>query len=43
MENVLGLRSVGGGKFFTPVQLESRALGYRVIPYEVCQRLSVSA
>lgn len=35
MENVPGLRSAAGGEFFTRVQVESRELGYRVIPYEV--------
>ena len=35
MENVPGLRSAVGGEFFTRVQVESRELGYRVIPYEV--------
>ena len=35
MENVLGIRSAAGGEFFTRVQVESRELGYRVIPYEV--------
>lgn len=35
MENVPGLRSAAGGEFFTRVQVESRKLGYRVIPYEV--------
>jgi DNA (cytosine-5)-methyltransferase 1 len=35
MENVPGLRTAGGGKFFTQVQVESRELGYRIIPYEV--------
>ena len=35
MENVLGIRSAAGGEFFTRVQVEARALGYRVIPYEV--------
>jgi DNA (cytosine-5)-methyltransferase 1 len=34
MENVPGLRSAAGGEFFTRVQVESRELGYRVIPYE---------
>lgn len=34
MENVLGIRSAAGGEFFTRVQVESRELGYRVIPYE---------
>jgi len=35
MENVPGIRSAAGGEFFTRVQVESRELGYRVIPYEV--------
>lgn len=35
MENVPGIRSAVGGEFFTRVQVESRELGYRVIPYEV--------
>jgi len=35
MENVPGLRSAAGGEFFTRVQVESRELGYRVMPYEV--------
>ena len=30
MENVLGIKSAAGGKFFTKVQQESRAMGYRV-------------
>jgi DNA (cytosine-5)-methyltransferase 1 len=30
MENVLGLRTAGGGQYFTRVQKESRARGYRV-------------
>lgn len=34
MENVPGIRSAAGGEFFTRVQVESRELGYRVIPYE---------
>lgn len=34
MENVLGIKSAAGGEFFTRVQVESRELGYRVIPYE---------
>jgi DNA (cytosine-5)-methyltransferase 1 len=34
MENVPGIRSAAGGDFFTKVQVESRELGYRVIPYE---------
>lgn len=35
MENVPGIRSAAGGEFFTRVQVQSRELGYRVIPYEV--------
>jgi len=30
MENVLGLRTAAGGEYFTRVQQEARALGYRV-------------
>lgn len=30
MENVLGIKSAAGGEFFTRVQSEARALGYRV-------------
>jgi DNA (cytosine-5)-methyltransferase 1 len=30
MENVLGIRSAGGGEYFTAVQKEARQLGYRV-------------
>lgn len=30
MENVLGIRTAAGGKYFTCVQSEARALGYRV-------------
>lgn len=30
LENVLGIKSVAGGEFFTRVQSEARALGYRV-------------
>jgi DNA (cytosine-5)-methyltransferase 1 len=30
MENVLGLRTAAGGEYFTRVQKEARALGYRV-------------
>jgi DNA (cytosine-5)-methyltransferase 1 len=30
MENVVGIRSAGGGEYFTKVQNESRKLGYRV-------------
>jgi DNA (cytosine-5)-methyltransferase 1 len=32
MENVLGIRSAAGGEYFTRVQAEARALGYRVHP-----------
>ena len=32
MENVLGIRSASGGDYFTRVQAEGRALGYRVVP-----------
>lgn len=32
MENVLGIRSAEGGKYFTQVQKEARDLGYRVHP-----------
>jgi DNA (cytosine-5)-methyltransferase 1 len=35
MENVPGLKTAAGGRFFTQVQVEIRKLGYRVIPYEV--------
>lgn len=35
MENVPGLKTAAGGKFFTQVQVAIRDLGYRVIPYEV--------
>jgi DNA (cytosine-5)-methyltransferase 1 len=34
MENVPGLKTAAGGRFFTQVQVEIRELGYRVIPYE---------
>ncbi len=30
MENVLGMRTAAGGEYFTAVQAEARALGYRV-------------
>lgn len=36
MENVLGIRTAAGGEFFTRVQSEARALGYRVHGEEVC-------
>ena len=32
MENVLGLKSAAGGKYFSKVQKEARAMGYRVHP-----------
>lgn len=32
IENVLGIRSAGNGDYFTRVQSEARALGYRVVP-----------
>lgn len=32
MENVLGIKSAGGGRYFTRVQQEARAIGYRVHP-----------
>jgi DNA (cytosine-5)-methyltransferase 1 len=35
MENVPGIRSAAGGAFFTAMQMASRKLGYRVIPFEV--------
>ena len=35
MENVLGIKSAAGGEFFTRVQEEARALGYRVHDEEV--------
>lgn len=35
IENVPGIKSAAGGAFFTRVQVESRELGYRVIPFEV--------
>ena len=35
MENVLGITSAAGGKFFTRVQAEARALGYRVHGEEI--------
>lgn len=34
MENVLGIRSASGGEYFTRVQAEGRALGYRVVARE---------
>ena len=42
MENVLGIQSAAKGKFFTLVQAEARALGYRVHPQvEEAWRLGV--
>lgn len=35
MENVPDIKLAAGGEFFTRLQVESRELGYRVIPYEV--------
>lgn len=35
MENVPGIRSAAGGKYFSKVQLEARALGYRVHAEEI--------
>lgn len=35
MENVLGIKSAAGGEFFTRVQAEARALGYRVHGEEI--------
>jgi len=35
MENVPGIKTAVGGKFFTKIQADSRALGYRVVPFEV--------
>lgn len=32
MENVLGIKSAAGGKYFPQVQKEARAMGYRVHP-----------
>ena len=32
IENVLGIRSASSGEYFTRVQAEGRALGYRVVP-----------
>jgi DNA (cytosine-5)-methyltransferase 1 len=32
IENVLGLKSAAGGVYFTRVQNEARALGYRIVP-----------
>jgi len=32
MENVLGIKSAAGGKYFTRVQQETRTMGYRVHP-----------
>jgi DNA (cytosine-5)-methyltransferase 1 len=36
MENVLGIKTAAGGEFFTRVQAEARALGYRVHGEEIC-------
>jgi len=42
MENVLGIRSASGGEYFTRVQKEARALGYRVhAQVEDCVELGV--
>ena len=42
MENVLGIRSASGGKYFTCVQKEARALGYRVhAQVEDCMELGL--
>lgn len=35
MENVLGIKSTAGGEFFARVQVEARALGYRVHGEEI--------
>lgn len=35
MENVPGIRSAVGGRFFTQVQVDSRDLGYRITPIEI--------
>jgi DNA (cytosine-5)-methyltransferase 1 len=32
MENVLGIKSAGHGRYFTRVQKEARKIGYRVHP-----------
>ena len=42
MENVLGIRSASGGTYFSKVQSEARALGYRVhAQIEDCVKLGV--
>jgi DNA (cytosine-5)-methyltransferase 1 len=42
MENLLGIRSASGGEYFTRVQKEARALGYRVhAQVEDCVELGV--
>jgi DNA (cytosine-5)-methyltransferase 1 len=42
MENVLGIRSASGGIYFSKVQAEARALGYRVhAQLEECVKLGV--
>lgn len=42
MENVLGIRTASGGRYFTKVQAEARKLGYRVHPQtEDCVDLGV--
>jgi DNA (cytosine-5)-methyltransferase 1 len=42
MENVLGIRSASGGEYFTRVQKEARALGYRVhAQVEECMELGL--
>lgn len=42
MENVLGIRTASGGQYFSKVQAEARALGYRVhAQIEDCTKLGV--
>ena len=42
MENVLGIRSASGGEYFTRVQKEARAIGYRVhAQVEDCVKLGL--
>jgi DNA (cytosine-5)-methyltransferase 1 len=42
MENVLGIRSASGGEYFTRVQKEARAIGYRVhAQIEDCVKLGL--
>ncbi|MDX2111039.1 MAG: DNA cytosine methyltransferase [Verrucomicrobiota bacterium] len=42
IENVLGIRSAAGGEYFTKVQKEARALGYRVsAKVEECVKLGI--